>query len=68
MQDETKVFFSWLGEKFGKLLDPQFIIGALILVAWVFSLMKPLNLLKNISFDDMTAAKEKTAVVLRAYP
>jgi len=64
MEGENKSFCSWLGERFSNLLDPQFILGIIILMAWLFFLMKPMSLLDNISLNDISGAKEKTALLL----
>jgi|LGOV01.1.fsa_nt_gb hypothetical protein len=58
MKEKPKAFLTWLGDRFGRLMDPQFILGALILIAWLVFLKRPLGLLDKISLNDLATAKE----------
>ncbi len=64
MKEKPKAFLTWLGDRFGRLMDPQFILGALILIAWLVFLKRPLGLLDKISLNDLATAKEQTALIL----
>lgn len=52
----------------GRIIDPQFIIGILILIMWGFFLYKPLRWIDHIpiSGSDLDSAREKYALLLDA--
>ena len=64
MKEGKKELWTLLVEKLAKLLDPQFLLGAFILIAWIIILQQPLKMLKNINLDDVSKAKEQIGMLL----
>lgn len=64
MKEGKKEFWSWLGERLAKLLDPQFLLAAFILTAWIVIIQQPLEMLKNINIDEVNKAKDQFGLIL----
>lgn len=64
MKEGKKEFWSWLGERLAKLLDPQFLLTAFILTAWIVIIQQPLEMLKNINIDEVNKAKDQFGLIL----
>ena len=64
MKEGKKGFWAWLGERLAKLLDPQFLLAAFILIAWVIIIQQPLEMLKNINLDDVNKTKDQFGLIL----
>ena len=64
MKEGKKELWTLLVEKLAKLLDPQFLLGAFILIAWIIILQQPLKMLKNINLDDVSKAKDQIGMLL----
>ena len=64
MKEGKKGFWAWLGERLDKLLDPQFLLAAFILIAWIIIIQQPLEMLKNINLDDVNKTEDQFGLIL----